>query len=262
VSSALFLDRDGVINEKAPEGQYITCAADFHMLPGVPQAIAELRVRVPGVRIVVVTNQRGVAREEVSRETLDEIHTAMRAKLRAVGGDVDSIEVCPHEIGACDCRKPGLGLFLRAIERFPDIDTAASVVVGDSTADLEAGFHLGARTCLVGNPERRARVRHEAAERQVRVDLEGASLPELVAGGTLVEWLSQGADWGRRDAAGEPFAPAAEIMEVPTRVSLPGVGSVATSIAVVGTPDGEGATASLPGPGGPGAPGVPDGGHG
>jgi D-glycero-D-manno-heptose 1,7-bisphosphate phosphatase len=262
VRSALFLDLDGVINEKAPEGQYLTSPADFHMLPGVPQAIAELRIRVPDVRIVVVTDQRGSARDEVKRETLDEIHAAMRAELRAAGGDVDAIEVCPHEIGVCDCRKPGLGLFLRAIEQFPDIDTAASVVVGDSTADLEAGFHLGARTCLAGEAGRRARVRHEAAERQVRVDFEAESLPELVAGGTLVEWFSQGANASRRKTAVEPLAAAAEIMEVPTRVSLPGVGSVATSIAVVGTPDGEGATASLPGPGGPGTPGVPGGGHG
>jgi D-glycero-D-manno-heptose 1,7-bisphosphate phosphatase len=264
VSSALFLDRDGVINEKAPEGHYVTSAARFHMLPGVPQAIAELRARLPDVRIVVVTNQRGVARGEISREALDEIHLAMRTELRAAGGDVDAIEVCPHEIGVCDCRKPGLGLFLRAIEQFPDIDTAASVVVGDSTADLEAGFHLGARTCLVGEAGRRARVRREAAERQVRIDLEGASLPELVAGGTLVDWLSQGTDAGRGARTGVPLAAAAEIMQVPTRVSLPGVGTVVTSIAVVGTPDGETATASLPGPGGasaPGGPGAPGGSH-
>jgi len=250
VSSALFLDRDGVINEKAPEGGYITRPDDFHFLPGVPQAIAELRARVPDVRIVVVTNQRGIARGLVSRETVDEIHAAMRAGLRTAAGDVDAIEVCPHEIGVCDCRKPGLGLFLRALEQFPEIDTSASVVVGDSTADLEAGFLLGARTCLVGDAGRRARVRHEAAERHVRIDLEGASLAELVAGGTLIEWLSQGAHVSGAGVSDELLPLAPEIMQVPTRVSLPGVGIVATAIAVVGTPDEESATASLPGPGG------------
>ncbi len=225
MTAALFLDRDGVINEKAPEGRYITRAADFRFIPGVPEAIAELRTRVPELRIVVVTNQRGIARGLVTAETVDEINAAMRAGFRAVGADVDAVEVCPHEIGTCDCRKPQLGLFLRAIEAMPEIEVSESVVVGDSTADLEAGFRLGARTCLIGDPDLRARVRHDAAERGVPIYLEGPSLFALVADGSLVECL--------------------------TGSFTPGVGTVATAVTILGTPDGSSSIQSAPGPGAP-----------
>ncbi len=153
-------------------------------------ALAELRILAPLVRIVVVTNQRGVATGAMPAGAVDEIHDRMRRTLRAAGADVDAVEVCPHETGTCDCRKPALGLFRRAMERWPDIDPTASVVVGDSAADLLAGTRLGARTCLVGDAGRRARVRAEAMALGARIDSEADSLADLVTTGPLVAWLS------------------------------------------------------------------------
>ena len=125
MSVGLFLDRDGVINAKAPEGRYITDWADFQFLPGVVGALARIRDVAPDAVVVVVTNQRGVARGAVASATVDDIHARMRDQLRAAGADVDAIEVCPHETGTCDCRKPALGLFRRAMADFPSIDGRA-----------------------------------------------------------------------------------------------------------------------------------------
>jgi D-glycero-D-manno-heptose 1,7-bisphosphate phosphatase len=193
VASVLFLDRDGVMNETAPTGAYVTDAAAFRLLPGVPQALAELRHAVPGLHIAVVTNQRGIARGQVSAATVDALHAQLRRELRAAGGDVDSIEVCPHEIDACDCRKPALGMFHRVLASFPGVDPHACAIVGDSASDMEAGHRLGARTYLVGDRARREAVRRATVERGVRVDEEADSLPLLVGDGRLVAWLRDGA---------------------------------------------------------------------
>lgn len=192
MAGILFLDRDGVLNARAPEGAYVTDAADFHVLPGVPEAVAELRRALPDVPIAVVTNQRGIARGQVTAAMVDTLHGQLRMQLRAAGGDVDTIAVCPHEIDTCDCRKPALGMFLRVLSLHPGHQAAASAVVGDSLSDLEAGDRLGARTFLVGDATDRAAVRDAARARGVRVDEEAASLPELVADGRLVAWLRQG----------------------------------------------------------------------
>jgi D-glycero-D-manno-heptose 1,7-bisphosphate phosphatase len=189
MSAALFLDRDGVINVKPPEGAYVADWEQFEFLPGVPEALAQIRTRAPGTVIVVVTNQRGIALGTMSSDTVDEIHIRMRERLQAAGGSVDAVEVCPHAAGACDCRKPGLGLFMRALADLPSIDREAMVVVGDSYADIEAGFRLGARTCLVGPAARRLQVRREAREDAVRVDLEADSLADLVADPRFLAWI-------------------------------------------------------------------------
>jgi D-glycero-D-manno-heptose 1,7-bisphosphate phosphatase len=193
VPGALFLDRDGVLNVKAPEGAYVADHAGFRLLPGVPEALATLRATLPGLRIVVVTNQRGIARGLVRAVTVDAIHGTMRAQLAATGGDVDAVMVCPHDLDACDCRKPRPGLLRQALARFPDIDLAASAMVGDSLADLEAGCSVGAHAYLVGEPERRARVRQAALERGVAIAAEADSLPQLLAAGALLDRLRMSA---------------------------------------------------------------------
>jgi D-glycero-D-manno-heptose 1,7-bisphosphate phosphatase len=189
MTTALFLDRDGVINAKAPEGRYITDWTDFHFLPGVPEALARIRAEAPDAVLIIVTNQRGIARGKVTSETVDDIHVRMRDHLRMSGVEIDGVEVCPHESGNCECRKPALGLFLRAMADFPSIEPSASVVVGDSLADVLAGFRLGARTCLVGPSGRRTAVRREARERGARIDLEAASLADLVADARFLGWV-------------------------------------------------------------------------
>ena len=186
---ALFLDRDGVLNVKAPEGAYVADRAGFQLLPGVPEALAAFRAELPGLRIVVVTNQRGIARGLVSAVTVDAIHGTMRAQLAAAGGDVDAVLVCPHDLDTCACRKPQAGLLREAAARYPDIDLPASAMVGDSLSDLLAGHAVGARVCLVGDPQRRARVVRAASDRDLVIDAQADSLPALLRTGLPQAWL-------------------------------------------------------------------------
>jgi histidinol-phosphate phosphatase family protein len=144
-SRAVFLDRDGVINRKLPEGRYVSSWEEFAFLPGVPEALADLADA--GLRVVVVTNQRGVARGVVSESVLGEIHRRMRAEIAASGGCVDAVYYCPHE-GGCDCRKPRTGMLERA-ERELGLDLAEAVLIGDRLSDIQAGAAVGAATVLV-----------------------------------------------------------------------------------------------------------------
>jgi D-glycero-D-manno-heptose 1,7-bisphosphate phosphatase len=141
---AAFLDRDGTINVKAPEGEYITSPDGFQFLPGAEQAIRLLAEA--GWRVIVVSNQRGVALGRMTAEDVDAVNARM-AHL-----PIDGIFVCPHDRGECDCRKPGIGLFRQAQERFPELVLERSVMIGDADSDIEAGHAIGARTFRVGQP--------------------------------------------------------------------------------------------------------------
>ncbi len=143
-----FLDRDGVLNRKPPEGHYVTRWEEFVFLPGAANAVRLLNQG--GFRVIVVTNQRGVARGLMSEQDVQEIHTRMLAEMAAAGARVDAVYYCPHDDG-CDCRKPAIGLFLRARSAFPDIAFEDSFVIGDSERDVEAGRRLGARVIRIGD---------------------------------------------------------------------------------------------------------------
>jgi D-glycero-D-manno-heptose 1,7-bisphosphate phosphatase len=178
---AVFLDRDGVLNPKPPEGEYVRTVADFALLPGVPRALRELQSA--GATLFVVTNQRGVARGLVDAGELDRIHGRLRSRLADEGVELAGIYVCPHERDVCNCRKPEVGLFLRAQAEHPWIDFAASDLVGDAISDARAGHTLGVRTWIVG--EDRDRVTGEAASDGVAIAGSAASLAELVADPTF-----------------------------------------------------------------------------
>jgi D-glycero-D-manno-heptose 1,7-bisphosphate phosphatase len=141
---AAFLDRDGTINEKAPEGDYVTTPERFRFLDGAEQAVRMLAG--DGWRVVVVTNQRGVA---LGRMTLDDVD---RVNSRMAHLPISGVFVCPHERDSCDCRKPGTGLFEQARAAFPEIEFDRSVVIGDAESDVLAGRAIGARTFRVGAP--------------------------------------------------------------------------------------------------------------
>lgn len=168
----VFLDRDGVINRKPPEGGYVTRWVEFSFLPGAVQALAELRKA--GARLIVVTNQRGVALGRMTQADLDAIHERMREELRAGGADVDAIYACPHEEGTCDCRKPRTGLFHQAMADEPAIDLAWAIMVGDSASDAAAARAIGIRFAAVGP---------NAAD--LDADVRGGSLLELVGRGAI-----------------------------------------------------------------------------
>jgi D-glycero-D-manno-heptose 1,7-bisphosphate phosphatase len=170
----VFLDRDGVLNEKAPEGDYITCWQRFRVLPGVPQAIA--RLNRAGLRVIVVTNQRGIARGLYTLEDVEAMHTQFAELLAQHGAHVDALLICPHEAGECNCRKPLTGLFDQAKARFPDVTAAESVMIGDSPADMEFGRRLGMTTIWIASDPGRHKTGADGAEgRKANLQFESLS---------------------------------------------------------------------------------------
>ena len=149
---AAFLDRDGVINRKAGEGEYVTRWEDFHFLPEVAEGIALLNRA--GWSVIVISNQRCVAKGLLAMEELESINRRMCEELVAAGAQVDGIYYCPHEKEpACDCRKPAPGMLLAAAKEH-QLDLRSSWMIGDSEIDVEAGKRAGCRTAqLVANPE-------------------------------------------------------------------------------------------------------------
>jgi D-glycero-D-manno-heptose 1,7-bisphosphate phosphatase len=143
----IFLDRDGVVNEKMPEGQYVKSWDDFHLLPGVPQAIA--RLNRAGKQVIVVSNQRGIALGLYSAADVHAIHSALQDLLADHGAHVDAFYFCPHDRGQCNCRKPLPGMFEQAAQKFPGLTGANSVMIGDSFSDIEFGHRLGMRTIFI-----------------------------------------------------------------------------------------------------------------
>jgi D-glycero-D-manno-heptose 1,7-bisphosphate phosphatase len=174
--STVFLDRDGVLNEKMPEGRYVASWADFHVLPGIPEALA--RLNRAGLRVVVVSNQRGIALGLYTAADVEAIHAAFQRLLKAHGAHIDAFFICPHDRGHCNCYKPLPGLFEQAQTRFPAISAATSVMIGDMPVDIEFGRRLGMATIFIaGDPARKKPGSEKAGE---RADLRFASLPEAV----------------------------------------------------------------------------------
>lgn len=182
MSGAIFLDRDGVINRKPVEGEYVRDWSQFDFLPGVIEALRYLTDHGRG-RLIVVTNQRGIARGMMSSADVDDIHRRMRDTLSERGVTLSGIHVCPHEVGTCDCRKPAPGMFLEAARLDPSLDLAQSAVVGDSLTDLEAGNRVGADVYAV-SPDPTTLVA-TALRHGIRVAGAAASLLELVRTGAL-----------------------------------------------------------------------------
>jgi len=144
---AVFLDRDGVINKKAPPHRYILNWKEFEFLPYVAEAIADLNQR--NFLVVVVSNQRGIARGMLSVEKLEEIHSRMLRALFRLGAKVDGVYYCPHDYcDNCNCRKPKPGMLLEAASDL-GIDLSRSFMVGDSEDDILAGNSAGCSTVLV-----------------------------------------------------------------------------------------------------------------
>jgi D-glycero-D-manno-heptose 1,7-bisphosphate phosphatase len=147
VKRAAFLDRDGVINRKLSEGQYVTRWEEIQFLPGVAEAIALLGGA--GFCVIVVTNQRCVAKGLLTVPELDLIHQRMCGELAAAGAVIDDVYYCPHEEEPpCSCRKPAPGLLLTAA-RAHQIDLTASWIIGDSDRDIEVGRKAGCRTARI-----------------------------------------------------------------------------------------------------------------
>jgi D-glycero-D-manno-heptose 1,7-bisphosphate phosphatase len=136
-----------VINQKPPEGRFVSRPKEFQLLPGVPEAIA--RLNSAGMRTIVVSNQRGIALGLYSAADIDAIHHILTETLSAHGASLDAILYCPHDYNACRCRKPLPGMFEDAVRQFPEISAEESVMIGDTFVDIEFGRRLGMATILV-----------------------------------------------------------------------------------------------------------------
>ncbi|HEY7909850.1 MAG TPA: HAD-IIIA family hydrolase [Thermomicrobiales bacterium] len=142
---AIFLDRDGVINERRIT--HVTRWEEFTFLPGVKAAFT--RLAALGLPVFIVTNQSIVNRGIVSRETIETIHARMCAEIAEVGGAIIRVAFCPHRPDErCGCRKPAPGMHLDLAARY-GLDLSRCLMVGDSCSDVVAGQAAGCRTALV-----------------------------------------------------------------------------------------------------------------
>ncbi|KYZ85752.1 D-glycero-beta-D-manno-heptose 1,7-bisphosphate 7-phosphatase [Alloalcanivorax xenomutans] len=140
----IILDRDGVINEDSDA--YIKAPGEWIPIAGSAEAIA--RLNRAGYRVVVATNQSGVARGYYDLITLEAIHQRMTAYLAGLGAHLDGIYFCPHGPNdGCDCRKPLPGLIDQIVADYGDVTSVP--LVGDSLRDLQAGVTRGCQPVLV-----------------------------------------------------------------------------------------------------------------
>lgn len=142
---AVFLDRDGVINEDRPD--YVKSWGEFRFIRGVLPALSRLQeARAP---VVIITNQSAVGRGLITPTVLDKIHRKMLEAVERGGGKIAGIYHCPHRPDEnCACRKPRDGLIRRAADDLK-IDLHRSLLIGDTRKDLGAGKKAGCLTALV-----------------------------------------------------------------------------------------------------------------
>ena len=158
---AVFLDRDGVINELIYYEEHgiidSPCTVEqFRLLPGVAKAIKKFHEM--DYKVIVVSNQPGIAKEHMSRETFDKIGQKMREELAKDGVCLDGEKYCLHHPEAkvkefrvnCECRKPKPGMLLQAAQEM-EIDLSRSWMIGDGLTDVKAGKEAGCKTILLGD---------------------------------------------------------------------------------------------------------------
>lgn len=156
---AIFLDRDGTINEYVG---FLTNINDFKLIDNVSEAIKLINSSF--FLSIVVTNQPVIARGEVSLSELDEIHNKMETLLGMKGAYIDDIYFCPHHPDKgfegerkeykieCDCRKPKPGMLIKAAQKY-NIDLAQSWMIGDGKLDVQAGKNAGCKTIYIGKKD-------------------------------------------------------------------------------------------------------------
>ncbi|MDO5341157.1 MAG: HAD family hydrolase [Bacteroidia bacterium] len=150
-SWTLFLDRDGVINVRLID-DYVKNINEFEFLPGVIEAFEIFAKRFK--KIIIVTNQQGVAKGLMSLETVHDIHDFMIEQIENHKGRVDGIYICPQLKSEPDnYRKPSPKMAFMAKVDFPEIDLQKSIMVGDSNSDIEFGQNAGMHTILIGDEE-------------------------------------------------------------------------------------------------------------
>jgi histidinol-phosphate phosphatase family protein len=143
----IFLDRDGVINKKAPKSEYIKSWDEFTFLPGSIEAMTLLTRH--NYKIFIITNQAGIQRRIMTEQNLRDIHMDLERELEKHNIKIEGIYYCPHGWNeGCECRKPKSGMLFQAA-REHDLDLSTSTFIGDDERDMQAGNAAGCRTLLV-----------------------------------------------------------------------------------------------------------------
>jgi len=148
---AVFLDRDGIINK---DRGYVHKIDEFHFIDGVFDACREMSKA--GYRLIIITNQAGIARGYYTEEEFHYLTNWMLNEFRQHGIEIDDVYYCPHHpvhgMGEyrcdCDCRKPAPGMILRAAKEH-SLDLRHSILIGDKTTDIEAGRTAGIGCCVL-----------------------------------------------------------------------------------------------------------------
>jgi heptosyltransferase-2 len=186
----VFLDRDGTLNR---DSGYVKAAEELELFPDTVEAVA--RLSRAGARVVVITNQSGVARGIITTAALEAIHSRLRNLLEAGGAVLDGIYYCPHHPDdGCPCRKPQRTLVDRAAADL-GLDLSLAYVVGDQKRDVELARKVGARAVLVTTGPTSLQALASLEEEGQPPDHRAAGLSEAV------EWLLQD---GQRRVHGSP----------------------------------------------------------
>ncbi|MEM8909023.1 MAG: HAD-IIIA family hydrolase [Bacteroidota bacterium] len=168
----LFLDRDGVINQRLP-GAYVKDWQAFQFCPGSLAALVDLSAIFS--RIIVVTNQQGVGKGLMSAAQVEAIHQQLTTVVQVNGGRIDAIYYCPELASQqSQCRKPHPVMAWQAQRDFPAIDFQHSLMVGDSISDMEFAFGLGMKTVFI-----KGKTEEAIRSQDLSVDYRLNSLSEL-----------------------------------------------------------------------------------
>jgi len=151
-SWTLFLDRDGVVNERLI-GDYVKCIDEFNFLNKVPEAISVFSKIFK--YIFVVTNQQGIGKGIMTEGNLFEIHNYMQDELEKAGGRIDQFYFAPELASDVNAlRKPNSGMALKAAADFPGLEFSKAIMVGDSDSDIQFGKNLGMKTVRIRSAEK------------------------------------------------------------------------------------------------------------
>lgn len=171
MKQAIFLDRDGVLNEVLTSRvKFVNKPEQLFLLEGAAEAVGELTKS--GYEIFVVTNQGGIGLGYMKEKQLIKVHSRLEELIGEYGGKITEVAYCPHKPKeGCECRKPHAGMLLTLAERY-EIDLSKSVMVGDHERDIEAGIKAGCRTVFIGSEETKANRKADSLKEAVPFILE------------------------------------------------------------------------------------------
>ncbi len=154
---AIFLDRDGIINE---DKSYVCKIDDFEFKDGIIDVLKHLQNL--GYILIIITNQSGIGRGLYTKDDFEKLTTWMREELKRKNIDICAVYYCPHAPGEnCDCRKPNPKMLEIAIEQF-DINTKNSWMIGDKQSDIEAGINAGILNTIFVNSSTCSKAKYNA----------------------------------------------------------------------------------------------------